>query len=99
VSASETLYIKGIGYNFAAAVRRQPSSYHSEIIKCCGSDVDASLWKFSGETLRVVLKQPAQRFRLLQATEICGKSVEVTEPWSVSTRTQAQVRGILIPRA
>lgn len=47
MNGNETLYIKGVGYNFAAAVRRQPSAYQADIIKCCGSDVDASLWKFS----------------------------------------------------
>lgn len=92
-NGNDTLYIRGVGYNFAAAVRRQPTLYTSEIVKICGSDVDQHLWKFSGETFRINIKNAAQRSKLLQVTDLCGKSVEISEPWSVTRRNDRQIGG------
>jgi hypothetical protein len=45
------------------------------------------------ESLRIVVKQPAQQFMLLQTSELCGKIVEITEPWSISRKRTEQVSG------
>jgi hypothetical protein len=80
------LYIKGVGYNFGAAVKRRPKEYQTEIIRVCGTDVDTSLWRFPGESLRVTLRLPSQRFNLLQVRDLCGKTVEVSQSWSAERR-------------
>jgi hypothetical protein len=83
---SHFLYIKGVGYNFGAAVKRRAKEYQAEIIRVCGSEVDASLWRFPGESLRVTLTLPSQRFNLLQVNDLCGKPVEVSQSWSLARR-------------
>lgn len=65
--------------------KSQPS-FKMRSRKICQQSVDTKLWKFSGESLRIITENQQQKLHLLQAKEICGKPVEITPPWS-STRS------------
>lgn len=49
---ANTMYIKGISYNFASAIKRKPIQVQAKILKLCLSS-DPKLWKTSGESLRM----------------------------------------------
>lgn len=85
-----TLYVKGVNYNFVTALKRQLNQYQSTIVQICGGDVDTSKWKLTGESLRLEVRNEQQRSKFLNVTEICGREVTVTEPWSLTAK-RAQV--------
>jgi hypothetical protein len=87
---ANTLYIKGVNYNFASAIKKKPIQVQAAILKICPSS-NPRLWKTSGESLRITVENQLERQRMLSLDEISGQPVEVTPPWSSARPADSQI--------
>jgi hypothetical protein len=92
------VFIKGVGCNIAKHASNNPIIFSRDLSKIVGQVTDV---KVTRDCLRVTCDHSQQVTTLLQTTDISGKTVKVTKPWSKTTgadrreTNKRQAKGII----
>lgn len=82
--------VRGVGYDITVESKSKTKQYTDELNASCHSTLDLNKIKFSNESIRLTVRSTEQKSALLATKTLCGKDVEVIQPWSYDRLTLQQ---------